>query len=446
MPTTADRATEAYLNECARPGSRLRHLLAEVGLPADWWALWRVWDRPLIADEAELRGFGDDLAAVFRLLTELPARCFDGDLGRFCDFLGIDERRAALMRRLGDAPPPMYGRSDMYHDGSGYRLLELNVGSALAGLDMIGLLAPALLQVPEFARFAAEYGLFQYDTCADIAITLRRAAKPVADDPVVAVLEAPGGLAAYRPERQAVADQLARHGLASRVGELSDLAFVGGKPHLDGTPIDLILRYFALEEMLDHPDRQALLEPVFRSHQDGTVVLWTPMSSNLYGNKGTLALLSERAADATTFTATERNLIERVVPWSRMLGRPGAPVDRPLIEECLARRDELVLKPTSLYGGKGVVVGRHADPRSWREAIEAGAAGGALVQQEVRPGRQAVIDPRTGDRQDWHILWGAFLTPNGFAGSYGRMVPPGGNGVISRSANPNTRSSCVFMC
>ncbi|HEY0165690.1 MAG TPA: hypothetical protein VGB75_01490 [Jatrophihabitans sp.] len=446
MPNTAARATEAYLNECAQPGSRLRHLMTEVDVSVDWLKSWRVAARPLIADEAELRAFGDDLAAVFGLLTELPARCFDGDLGRFCEFLGIDERRAALMRRLGDAPPPMYGRSDMYHDGAAYRLLEFNVGSPVGGMEMAELLGSAMLRVPAFAQFAAEHGLRQHDTGADIALTLREAAKPVAvDDPVVAILEAPGGLTAYGHRRQALADQLMGHGLTSRVGELSDLEFVRGKPHLDGTPIDLILRYFGLEEMLAHPEGEALLEPVFRAHQDGAVVLWTPFSSNPFGNKGTLALLSERAADAATFTPAERSLIERLVPWSRVLGRPGTAVDRRLIEECRERREELVLKPTGLSGGQGVVVGRYADPRRWREVIEAGAATGALVQQEVRPNEEGVIDPQTGERQDWRILWGAFVTPNGLAGGLGRMVPPGGDGVISNSADPNTRSTCVFL-
>ena len=252
--------------------------------------------------------------------------------------------------------------------------------------------------------------------------------------------------ATFRYQRQALADLLTEHGLTSRVGELSDLEFVRGKPHLDGTPIDLILRYFALEEMLDHPECEALLEPVFRAHQDGTVVLWTPMSSNIFGNKGTLALLSERSADTATFAPAERSLIERVVPWTRMLGRPGTAADRSMIEECLARREELVLKPTSLFGGMGVVVGRHADPRRWQEAVEAGAATGALVQQEVLPNVEGVIDPETGERQDWQILWGAFLTPNGFAGSFGRMARPGGNGVIAMAFDPTTRGTCVFMC
>lgn len=447
MPTTAAQATEAYLSECARPGSPLRHLLTEVDIPADQLESWRVWTRPMIADEADLRDFGDDLAGIFRLLTELPSRCFDGDLGRFCGFLGIDERRTALMRRLGDARPPMYGRSDMYHDGTAYRLLELNTGSALGGVDTVGLLARAMLRVPAFAQFAADYGLHRYDSAAEIAVTLREAAKPVAvGEPVVAILEAPGGLTAYRQKRQALADQLTEHGLTSRIGELSDLEFISGKPHLDGTPIDLILRYFALEEMLTHPEGEALLEPVFRAHQDGTVVLWTPMSSNIFGNKGALALLSERAADAAIFAPAERSLIERVVPWTRVLGRPGTAVDPQLIEECLERQQELVFKPTNLYGGQGVVVGRHADSRHWRETVEAGASSGALVQQEVRPSREGVIDPQTGERQEWQILWGVFLSPNGFAGSFGRMVPPGGNGVISANADPNTRNTCVFMC
>ena len=84
----------------------------------------------------------------------------------------------------------------------------------------------------------------------------------------------------------------------------------------------MILRYYALEEMLAHPDGEALMEPVFRAHEEGAVVLWTP--SNMFGNKGTLAMLSEFAEDTSVFSAQERAVIDRVVPWSRMLGRPGA--------------------------------------------------------------------------------------------------------------------------
>ena len=76
--------------------------------------------------------------------------------------------------------------------------------------------------------------------------------------------------------------------------------------------IDVILRYYGLEEMLAHPDGDALMEPVFRAHENGTVVVWTP--TNVFGNKGTLAMLSEFAEDASVFSAQERAVIERVLP------------------------------------------------------------------------------------------------------------------------------------
>jgi hypothetical protein len=312
---------------------------------------------------------------------------------------------------------------------------------------MVGTLPRALLRVPVFAEFVAAHGLRYYDTGTDIAETLRAAGKSVSSgEPVVASLEGPGGMAKYSYQRRALAGQLGGHGLDCRVGEVGDLDFHRGKPRLDGTPIDVILRYFALEEMVAHPDGDALLEPVFRAHEDGTVVLWTPMTSNLFGNKGTLAMLSEFAADGSVFSAEERAMIDRVLPWSRMLGKPGVATDAALIEDCLERRERLVLKPTGLFGGQGVVIGHEVDDRAWREAVAEGAAAGCLIQQEMRPSLEPMVDPKTGERAEWSTLWGAYLTPAGFAGAQGRAVPPGGTTVISLDANRNTRATCVFMC
>ena len=143
----------------------------------------------------------------------------------------------------------------------------------------------------------------------------------------------------------------------------------------------MILRYYGLEEMLAHPDGDALMEPVFRAHEDGTVVVWTP--TNVFGNKGTLAMLSEFAEDASVFSAQERAVIERVLPWSRMLGRRGAETDKRFISECMQRQESLVFKPTGLFGGEGVLIGREVDARH--------LAGGA-------DGEHADRLPRAGDR------------------------------------------------
>jgi hypothetical protein len=447
MSAKANRITEAYLAECAAPGGRLRHALADISVSPALRAAWpRLLPRPILVDEAEFRAFGRDLAAVFELVTTLPQRCFEGDFDRFRAALRIDDRRGRLMLRLlGRSAPPLYGRADVYYDGSSFKLLEFNIGSALGGLDMVGTLPKAYLEVPAVAEFASAHGLRYLDIGADVAGALRIAGKAAGTgEPVVAVLEGPGGMATYGHKRRAIAELLAWHGLDCRVGEIGDLRFHAGKPHLEGTPVDVILRYYALEEMLAHPDGEALMEPVFRAHEEGAVVLWTP--SNMYGNKGTLAMLSEFAQDTSIFSAPERAAIDRVLPWSRMLGRPGVGQDARLIEECVQRREQLVFKPTGLFGGQGVLIGREVDDRTWRGALTASAETGSLVQEVVRPNVERVIDPETGAQSDWYALWAAFMTPSGLSGGGVRAVPPGGTTVITMTNNPNVRNTCIFTC
>jgi hypothetical protein len=447
MSARANEVTDAYLAECARPGSGLRHALAAVDVTPTQRAAWpRLLPRPIMVDDTGFRAFGRDLATVFDLVTTLPQRCFDGDVDRFQAALRIDERRGALMRRLLDGgPPPRYGRADVYYDGSSFKLLEFNIGSALGGLDMVGTLPAAYLRVPAFAEFADAHRLRYLDVGADIADALRVAGKAAGtDEPVVAVLEGPGGMATYGTKRRAIAELLTTHGLECRVGEISDLTFHSGKPHLDGTPVDVILRYYALEEMLALPDGDALMEPVFRAHEEGSVVLWTP--SNMYGNKATLAMLSEFAHDSAMFSTQERAVIDRVLPWSRLLGRPGGGTDADLIEECAQRQEQLVFKPTGLFGGQGVLIGREVDARMWREALTTSAESGCLVQEVVRPNTEQVIDPETGERTDWYALWAGFVTPAGLSGGGVRAVPPGGSTVITMTNNANVRNTCVFTC
>lgn len=447
MSQRANRITAAYVDECLAPDSELRHAQARIEPSPVQRAAWpRLLPRPIIVDDAEYQAFGRDLVSIFELVTSLPERCFDGDFDRFTKALRIDDRRATYMRRLlGESPPPLYGRADVYHDGSAFKLLEFNIGSALGGLDMVGTLPTAYLRVPAFADFAQRHALRYLNMGADVVHALRIAGKgAAAGDPVVAVLEGPGGMATYGHKRRAIAELIVEHGLDCRVGEITDLTFVDGKPHLDGTPIDLILRYYALEEMLAHADGEALMESVFRAHEEGSVVLWTP--SNVFSNKGTLAMLSEFCEDPAVFSAAERAVIDRVLPWSRMLGRPGAGADAGRIEECVRRREQLVFKPTGLYGGQGVLIGQEVSDGVWREALTASAEAGCLVQEVVRPNLEPIVDPATGERSDWHALWAAFMTPAGLSGGGIRAVPQGGTTVITMTNNPHVRNTCIFAC
>ena len=112
----------------------------------------------------------------------------------------------------------------------------------------------------------------------------------------------------------------------------------------------------------------------------------------------------------------------------------------------MQRREQLVFKPTGLFGGEGVLIGREVDPRTWREALTASTQTGCLVQEIVQPNVETVIEPQTGARSEWFALWAAFMTPTGLCGGGVRAVPPGGSTVITMINNTQVRNTCLFTC
>ncbi|MCX3061838.1 hypothetical protein [Streptomyces beihaiensis] len=437
-----DRVTELYNKESLLDGSPLPTIMTEVERDpqlANWTGSYL--SRPLFVERREIEAFADDVLALFDVITSLPERLFGGDLDAYCAALSIDEGRKKLITRLGGTTPPRYGRADMYHDGTSFKLLETGIASEVGGADRAGAIPRALLEAAPFAEFAERHGLGYTHTGRAVAGALAGAGAAVAGgrEPVVALLEGPGGLANYASHWNTFRDVMRGFGLDFHVAEIGDLTFPGGKPHLSGRPVDVILRCFTVEEIMGDPHGADLVEPVFRAHEDGRVVLFTPMESNLFANKACLALLSDpRHHDS--FTAAERELIDRVLPWTRSL----KDADAELLAYCRTHREELILKPNAFYGGVGVIAGWTTPQEEWNRAVTAAVADGAIVQRRVVPRSEPVVNPRTGEVEDWQAAWGLFYTPGGYAGAYARAVPAFESPVIGVTAYKNTRTAGVL--
>jgi hypothetical protein len=405
----------------------------------------RLLPRPLFVSEKEALTFAEDLIGLFGLITSLPELLFDGDLDRYCAALRLDDRRSAFMRSLGGGTPPLYGRADMYHDGTRFRVLEYNIASELGGIDRAGEIPRAMLGTDAFAAFADAEGLTFTHTGERVARTLRMAGAAVAADgePTVALIEAPGGMAVSGVDWLSLQETMRGLGLDFLLGEIGDLTEQGGALYLDGRKVDVILRTFSVEEMYAHPDGEALVAPVLRAHREGAVALWTPMESSLFGNKTCLGLLSDPRTRAK-LPAADRELLDRVLPWTRSLAGDLTRLDDAVVARCLQQREGMILKPNGGYGGAGVVAGWECGDAEWERALRASAADGCIVQQRVTPRREPVVDPSTGAVQDWQAAWGLFVTPDGYAGTYARLVPAGERAVIGANAGPNARIAGVF--
>jgi hypothetical protein len=401
----------------------------------------RLLARPFFVEKSMLDTVSADLIGLYRILADLPATLFDGDVVRYCEYLGVDQLEAALLHPVDAARPSLYGRADLYRTGSEFRLLEYNVGSRVGGAD-IGELCGSLLSLEPFRDFAEEFRLDYVDPSAELASSLLEQAATIGrgENPVVALLEADVGLAAHAAGYGSVAERLRAFGLDLRLGELGQLRTVGRDLFIDGTRIDVVLRFFSVGQIRD--DQQALdaLHALRRAHERGRVVVFTPFESYLPANKGALAILSDPRWRAA-FTAEEIGLIDSYVPWTRLL---RSDVQGDLLDQCRAERADIILKPGNGHGGGGIVAGWETGDREWQEALVSGRAAGFVVQRRVVPTPEEVVDPETGEIGTWLATWGPFVTDRGGAGAYIRAVPTGAGAVVSYGGVEATRVTGVY--
>ena len=423
--------TRTYLDACADGG--LHDVVSRADLPPVFRSAWGKYlaSRPLFSSGERTRQAADDLAGLFRLMASLPDRLFDGDRRRFCAAIGADARRTDLMTRF-DGEPVMYGRADLYDDGSQFRLLEFNIGSELGGVDMSEL-NRGLLTDEEFAGFAAEHGLSTVDTPAAIARQFVRATGKEA--PVVATLEAIGGMAAYESLHRSFQETMKRYGIELLLGELGQVETRNGRLYLQGREIDLVLRYFSAHQIARDPRNNEGAETVMRAYADGHVVLWTPLTASMFSYKSCLPLVSDPAARAE-FSADENALIDRILPWTRTLVPE-------LADQVRAEREHLILKPFAGLSGSGIRVGWDQTDREWAETVADCLKQDYIVQRRVVPATEPMLNAETGAVEDWLGVWGLFVFPDGYGGAFCRVVPSGAASIVNLAA-PGARVTSAF--
>ncbi|WP_329208556.1 hypothetical protein OG257_16990 [Streptomyces sp. NBC_00683] len=438
-------ATVRYLTESANPDSGLRTLTSRTTVPAEYGKAYGhvLLPRPIFVSEREIGAFADDLAAVFRILVSLPGRCFDGDLNRYGAAIGLPEELVEVMSEGATGDPLLYARADAFHDGTGFRLLELNVGSELGGVDSAQL-NRAFLEVPAFRAFAEANDLGHTDTMDHLVAELRAAAAGVegADpvSPVVALIEGPDALGDHNSVFLSIQEDMSRHGIELLLGEIQELTEeTDGKLALHGRPVDVVLRYFAAGQIAGHPVARAALTRLNQAHAAGRTAQFTPLEGALFTSKAALGLLHLPAVRAA-LTDAERELVDRVLPRTWVLGTEGSD---DALAHARAHRAALVLKPGIGYSADGVVIGRDVTDAQWEEALEATAVRDYVAQELVVPALETVVDPETGNTGEWVANWGIFVTPQGFGGAFCRALQPRDGAVITY-ANPGTRGTCVF--
>jgi hypothetical protein len=424
----ADSITAEYLSEVARRGGPPEELIAVARQHIDLSLTsygHDVLSRPVFLDHATITGLGEDLTALYAALVGIPDRLFGGDVAAFARAAGMTDVQVAAILSSGDAPPTTLGRADIYRDETGFYAMEVNLGSEIGGLDN-AMLNRAFLTQPFVAEFVAAHRLTFVDSMVALAQTLRaECGFPAGTRPVVAATDWPPSFANTEEILRYSAAELDPLGIDFRPCHVGQLVPRDGRVWLDASPVDVVYRIFLIEDLLT-PEGPDLINPVLRAAERGEVKIFTPLNASLYGSKAALALLSDEAS-RPCYSAAELAHLDRILPWTRMI-RPGPvtvggeQVD--LAEYAAAEREDLLIKPTALHGGYGVVQGWLADPGEWKQQLQAAMDGPFVLQRRIRPLPE--MFPAEGGPQPWVLGWGAFHGIDGYSGM-----------IIRASLNPD---------
>jgi hypothetical protein len=261
------------------------------------------------------------------------------------------------------------------------------------------------------------------------------------DGRLIAAVDWPGTIGKWQAVLRRSAREYAGLGIDMVPCHLGQLTVRDHRVWLGSRPVDVIYRIFLIEDLLA-PDGPALIDPLLRAAERGEVTIFTPMDSQLYSAKGALALLSDEA-NRHLCSPAELASLDRLLPWTRIVRNGpvtagGEQAD--LLDYARAERSELVLKPTAMHGGIGVVPGWLTDAGEWDSQVRAAMNGAFVLQRRVTPVPE--LFPAEGGPRPFVLTWGAYLA----AGGYGGMWLRGTADLDTGGVNMNTgaAATCCF--
>ena len=337
------------------------------------------------------------------------------------------------------------GRLDGVRTPEGLRFLEFNGG--LPGGLFPGNEAAGYLAETDLGRQFSQHTPFELLRPAERAI-----------DAVVSAWHGYGGsgdpyvVVALPEELQDLAGKQVRHlrgladarGIEMAVVDPGALAFADGRLRLAGRAVDVLVRAFFTPMFAYLGPR---LDGIIAALRAEAVCMVTSLQSGLYGLKSLFAMITDPAV-ALDVSDEVRDRAMAALPWTRMV-QPGTATDDEgrtveLPEHLMARREQLVIKPTAGYGGAGVELGWQHSEESWRQVVAAAMGGGHIVQAKVPIADQEHAELAPGfPLRAYTADHNPLICDGKLAGYFVRLAAAGG-GVTNLSGGSGTMTG-VFI-
>jgi hypothetical protein len=324
------------------------------------------------------------------LLAALPGRLFASDVRRFALHHGFTPVEAEVLLWSGHRQPGRYfARADLVRTGSGFKLLELNVGGAVGGMAYASL--PALV------------GHDQHDP--PLRAWSRFVASRVAGRGRGAIVEDASLLASESHVLRMNAAALAE-ACSCKVDVVSqeDLRWTGDRLLAQGDEVGWVYPVISPQDVCANPASYEALRLAVHANAVGLPFDFAAQSSS---SKVLLATLWELVSQDGLHGA-EADLVRHFIPRTECLSSHN-------IGKVETGRNHWVLKPGLGFAGHGVCIGREMAPAAWSAELTRALRDPTepyVVQEYCQPLEEEAIVAKpdgTLDRYPAHYVWGLFL-------------------------------------
>jgi len=345
--------------------------------------------RPLFLtddDERRVREFAETLAVLGeRVVAAAMAE------PALLDELGIrpDERRLIDIEP-GYRRASTSSRVDTFLLPDSLQAAEYNAESP-AGFGYTERLAGVFAQLPVMERFKASFEVEAYALSEPMLEALMASYREwggTAQPPTIGIVD-------WRDvptwsEFEILQERFTSLGVPTIVCAPEDLEFDGRALRGLGRTIDLLYRRVLINDITSRP---AECEALVRACEAKAVCMANSFRCKIPHKKAFFAVLTD-PRHAGLFNARELEMIDRHVPWTRVVreGRTSKGAETfDLVPWVRHHREGLVLKPNDEYGGAGVTLGWETGGAAWDDALQDALAapdGTWIVQEKIAVRRE----------------------------------------------------------
>jgi hypothetical protein len=286
-------------------------------------------------------------------------------------------------------------RLDAFLDGDDFRFLEYNAETP-AGIGDQSSFEKVFEKVPEVQEFLLENSHWRPAPHAVLLSALDAAYRDFGgkkEKPNIAIVDWDG--VSTVSEFEILRAFWQAEGYETIIINPFALEYDGKTLRSGNFEVDIFYKRVIIHEFLETFDDS---HPLVRAYADGNVCMANNFRVKIPHKKTSFAILSDEKYERI-FTAEQRGLIKKHIPWTRRVRDAKTTFENrevELLELLRARRENFILKPHDDYGGHGVSFGWETSASEWDGLIE-NALQHCFVAQERVAVEKASIPTIGGD-------------------------------------------------